>query len=83
MKTLPTPLFPHPRALDTWCGFPQGLGFLRCEWVGDMLENPLLWAAGASPGHVGDHRGEVGGAVELHSAQAVVIGLQDAIDATA
>lgn len=36
-----------------------------------------------SPGHVGDHGGEVGGAVELHSAQALVVGLQDAIDATA
>ena len=32
---------------------------------------------------MGDHGGEVGGAVELHRAQAVVVGLQDAIDATA
>lgn len=36
-----------------------------------------------SPGHVGDHRGKVGGTVELHSAQAAVVGLQDAVDATA
>lgn len=36
-----------------------------------------------SPGHVGDHRGKVGGAVELHRAQAVVVRLQDALDAAA
>ena len=35
------------------------------------------------PGYVGDHGGEVGGAVELHGAQAVVVGLQDAVNATA
>lgn len=32
---------------------------------------------------MGDHGGEVGGAVELHRAQAVVVGFQDAIDAAA
>lgn len=45
------------------------------------------WARGLvtrhKPGHVGDHGGEVGGAIELHGAQAVVVGLQDAIDAAA
>lgn len=32
---------------------------------------------------MGDHGSKVGGAIELHGAQAVVVGLQDAIDATA
>lgn len=41
------------------------------------------WWQWHSPGHVGDHGGEVGGAVQLHRAQAAVVGLQDAIDAAA
>lgn len=47
-----------------------------CERQGGLSSDP------GSPGHVRDHGGEVGGAVELHRAQAVVVGLQDAIDAT-
>lgn len=40
-------------------------------------------AAPGSPGYVGDYRGEVCGAIELHRAQAAVVCLQDAVDATA
>lgn len=47
-----------------------------CEMLG--------WGLGiGSPGHMGDDGGEVGGAVELHGAQALVVGLQDAVDAAA
>lgn len=47
-----------------------------CELLGRGLVT-------GSPGHMGDDGGEVGGAVELHSAQALVVGLQDAVDAAA
>lgn len=40
-------------------------------------------AAPGSPGYMGDYRGEVCGAVELHRAQAAVVRLQDAVNATA
>lgn len=61
----------------------------RCAIQRWQAKPKALWAVGGSPaalhspGHVGDHRGEVGGAVELHGAQAAVVSLQDAIDATA
>lgn len=52
-----------------------------------LLNSPVVFPQNqlypGLPGYVGNDRGEVCGAVKLHSAQAAVVGLQDAIDATA
>lgn len=51
-------------------------------WVGHPPHPPTRTLP-LLPGHVVDHGGEVGGAIELNAAQAAVVSLQDALNPTA